>query len=100
MIYTANIRVERSDVIKVLLVDGSRDINDVAVIQIENPNHDQVSLFFPYEHDYDPMRMTLGEFADKMTAVIEEAFELREGARQRREEAEEERHEQEAPEED
>lgn len=87
-----DVRIQREDVIEVKILDSSRAINDVAYIVIRTPMYNEVSFYFPYDQAYDGDRMTLGEFMDKMTAAMEEAFELREGAHQRREDAEEERH--------
>lgn len=87
-----DLRVERTDVFEAGIVDSSRPINDVALIYIRDGYDGQVLFYLPYDHSYDSTRMTLGEFADKMNAAIESAFELREGAHQRREDAEEERH--------
>lgn len=95
-----DLRVQRTDSFEVGIIDSSRAINDIALVYIKTCYDSALLFYFPYDQDYDSQRMTLGEFADKMTAALEEAFALREGAHQRREDAEEERHEQQAREED
>jgi len=91
-----DLRVERTNEFEAGIVDSSRAINDVALIYIKDGYDNQVLFYLPYDQGYDGMRMTLGEFTDKINAAIESAFELREGAHQRREEAEEDRHEEQA----
>lgn len=94
MINSTEIRPERVDKVTCRLLDGNRAVNDIAIIDIEAADlKDRATFYFPFDQEYDEQRMTLGRFADRIHILVDELFSLREAAHQRREEAEEERHE-------
>lgn len=94
-----NLRPEHDSTITARLLEGHKDQNDIAIITITQTNNNDVTFYLPFSYDYDPRRMSLGRFADKFSAAIDKAFDLRNELIQKREEAEEERHERMAEEE-